>query len=61
MALLLRSASQNFLVHVTQQGRELLERLKRMDAFDTQNFDSTVSMNFINSAACAKVCEGLLR
>jgi len=25
-----------------QQSRELLARLKRMDAFDTQNFDTTV-------------------
>ncbi len=30
-----------------QQSRELLARLKRMDAFDTQNFDTTVRFLYL--------------
>ena len=37
------------LLPALQQSRELLERLKRMDAFDTQNFDCTVRTYFIQS------------
>jgi hypothetical protein len=42
-----------------QQSRELLERLKRMDAFDTQNFDCTVCphcFSLANGHAVMKTC-----
>jgi hypothetical protein len=37
------SLTESGIASTLQQSRELLERLKRMDAFDTQNFDCAVS------------------